>query len=67
MPDSLAIAQVTPHPVGSGTEVDRYVTRAATELAARGHRVLLVVNSQFDKQGPGQTPGPFTLSSVPLP
>jgi len=42
VPPSLAIAQVTPHPVGSGTEVDRYVTRAAKELAARGHRVLLV-------------------------
>src|SRR4051812_13871262 len=39
---SLAIAQVTPHPVGSGTEVDRYVTRVASELAERGHRVLLV-------------------------
>jgi Cu-Zn family superoxide dismutase len=33
---------------------------------ARGR--LLVVNSQFDKRGPGLTPElPFTVSSIPLP
>jgi Cu-Zn family superoxide dismutase len=37
-----------------------------TTAAIAGDR-LLVVNSQFDKRGPGLTPGPFTLSSVPLP
>jgi sugar lactone lactonase YvrE len=36
-----------------------------TTAAIAGDR-LLVVNSQFDKRGPGLTPGPFTLSSVPL-
>jgi glycosyltransferase involved in cell wall biosynthesis len=41
----LTIAQATPHPVGSGTEVDRFVRRAADELAARGHRVLVVAPS----------------------
>ena len=38
-PSSLAIAQVTPHPVGSGTEIDRYVTRTADELAKRGVKI----------------------------
>jgi Cu-Zn family superoxide dismutase len=37
-----------------------------TTAAIAGDR-LLVVNSQFDKRGPGLTPGPFTLSSIPLP
>lgn len=38
-----------------------------TTLAQAGNR-LLVVNSQFDKRGPGLTPTlPFTLSSVPIP
>jgi glycosyltransferase involved in cell wall biosynthesis len=42
---SLTIAQATPHPVGSGTEVDRFVRRVSDELAARGHRVLIVAPS----------------------
>ena len=38
-----------------------------TTIARAGDR-LLVVNSQFDKRGPGLTPTlPFTVSSVPLP
>lgn len=38
-----------------------------TTLAQAGNR-LLVVNSQFDRRGPGLTPTlPFTLSSVPIP
>ena len=37
-----------------------------TTAAVAGDR-LLVVNSQFDKRGGGQTPAPFTLSSVPIP
>jgi glycosyltransferase involved in cell wall biosynthesis len=41
----LTIAQATPHPVGSGTEVDRFVRRVSDELAARGHRVLIVAPS----------------------
>jgi Cu-Zn family superoxide dismutase len=32
------------------------------------HGSLLVVNSQFDKRGPGLTPElPFTVSRVPVP
>lgn len=35
---------------------------------ARARGRLLVVNSQFDKRGPGLTPDlPFTVSSVPIP
>ena len=42
---SLQIAHVTPHPVGSGTEVDRFARAVTEELARRGHRVLLVAPS----------------------
>ena len=38
-----------------------------TTLALTAAHRLLVVNSQFDRQGPGLTPDlPFTVSSVPL-
>jgi hypothetical protein len=41
--------------------------RFPTTIALNGGR-LLVVNSQFDKQGPGLTPElPFTVSSVVIP
>jgi outer membrane protein assembly factor BamB len=36
-----------------------------TAAIARGR--LLVVNSQFGARAPGQTPGPFTVSTIPLP
>jgi glycosyltransferase involved in cell wall biosynthesis len=39
---SLAIAQVTPYSWESGHEVNVAVRRTADELAARGHRVLVV-------------------------
>src|SRR3954447_19616093 len=42
---ALTIAHATPHPVGSGTEVDRFVERVTAALAARGHRVLTVAPS----------------------
>src|SRR3954454_2340323 len=42
---ALTIAHATPHPVGSGTEVDRFVERVTAGLAARGHRVLVVAPS----------------------
>jgi hypothetical protein len=45
VPPPLTIAQATPHPVGSGTEVDRFVRRVSDELGARGHRVLIVAPS----------------------
>src|SRR4051794_31626084 len=42
---ALTIAHATPHPVGSGTEVDRFVERVTRALAARGHRVIVVAPS----------------------
>jgi glycosyltransferase involved in cell wall biosynthesis len=41
----LRIAHVTPHPVGSGSAVDRYVRSVAGELSQRGHHVLVVAPS----------------------
>ena len=43
--DSLAIAQVSPHPWGKRHEINEFVTRTSAELAARGHRVLIVAPS----------------------
>ena len=42
---SLAIAQVSPHPWGKRQEINEFVTRTSAELAARGHRVLIVAPS----------------------
>jgi hypothetical protein len=42
----FAIAQVSPHPWEARTELGLYVERVAAELAARGHRVLIVAPSQ---------------------
>jgi glycosyltransferase involved in cell wall biosynthesis len=39
---SLTIAQVTPYAWESDHDVNRFVARTADELAARGHRVLIV-------------------------
>ncbi len=44
--DSLAIAQVSPHPWGSRHEINEFVDRTSGELAARGHRVLIVAPSE---------------------
>jgi glycosyltransferase involved in cell wall biosynthesis len=41
----LTIAQITPYAWDSGHEVNRLVARVSTELAARGHRVLIVAPS----------------------
>ncbi len=41
----LTIAQITPYAWDSGHEVNRYVKRVSGELAARGHRVLIVAPS----------------------
>ena len=43
---SLAIAQVTPFAWEVQGEVNDYVSRVSDELAARGHRVLIVAPSQ---------------------
>ncbi len=48
MPDDrLAIAHVTPYPWGTGRhEITTFVERTTAELAARGHRVLIVAPSR---------------------
>ncbi|MGH2851799.1 MAG: PHP domain-containing protein, partial [Solirubrobacteraceae bacterium] len=43
---SFAIAQVSPHPWEAGTELGRHVEQIAGELAARGHRVLIIAPSE---------------------
>jgi glycosyltransferase involved in cell wall biosynthesis len=42
----FAIAHVCPHPWEARTELGRYVELVAGELAARGHRVLIVAPSE---------------------
>ncbi|MGH2914290.1 MAG: CehA/McbA family metallohydrolase [Solirubrobacteraceae bacterium] len=42
----LAIAQVTPFAWEAPNEINEYVARVSDELAARGHRVLIVAPSQ---------------------
>jgi predicted metal-dependent phosphoesterase TrpH/glycosyltransferase involved in cell wall biosynthesis len=43
--DGLTIAQVTPHPWRSRHEVNEYVARLSSELAGRGHRVVIAAPS----------------------
>jgi glycosyltransferase involved in cell wall biosynthesis len=43
--ESLAIAQVSPHPWGKRHEINEFVARTSAELAERGHRVLIVAPS----------------------
>src|SRR3954470_10578511 len=43
--ESLAIAQVSPHPWGRRHEINEFVARTSEELAGRGHRVLIVAPS----------------------
>jgi predicted metal-dependent phosphoesterase TrpH/glycosyltransferase involved in cell wall biosynthesis len=45
-PQRLAIAQVTPFAWEAANEVNEYVARVSEELAARGHRVLIVAPSE---------------------
>ena len=44
--DSLAIAQVSPHPWGSRHEINEFIERTSEELADRGHRVLIIAPSE---------------------
>ncbi len=44
--ESLAIAQVCPHPWGSRHEINEFVGRISEELARRGHRVLIAPPSE---------------------
>jgi predicted metal-dependent phosphoesterase TrpH/glycosyltransferase involved in cell wall biosynthesis len=46
--DPLAIAQVSPYPWEDRHEVNTYVARLSEELAARGHRVVVVAPSRDD-------------------
>ncbi|MDO8187026.1 glycosyltransferase [Conexibacter sp. JD483] len=46
MSERFAIAQVTPYAWEAQHDVNRHVARVADELAARGHRVLIVAPSQ---------------------
>jgi predicted metal-dependent phosphoesterase TrpH/glycosyltransferase involved in cell wall biosynthesis len=43
--DSLAIAQVSPHPWGKRHEINEFIARTSAELAERGHRVLIIAPS----------------------
>jgi predicted metal-dependent phosphoesterase TrpH/glycosyltransferase involved in cell wall biosynthesis len=47
--DALAIAQVTPVPWEDRHEVNTYVARCSEELAARGHRVIVVAPSRDEE------------------
>ncbi len=49
MPDRLAIAQVTPHAWEAPSEVNHYIARVSSELAERGHRVLIMAPSESDE------------------
>ena len=46
MAESLAIAQVSPHPWGSRHEINEFIARTSDELADRGHRVLIIAPSE---------------------
>jgi hypothetical protein len=46
----FSIAQVSPHPWEARTELGVYVERVAEELAARGHRVLVVAPSESSRR-----------------
>ncbi|HEY4276667.1 MAG TPA: glycosyltransferase [Conexibacter sp.] len=46
MPERFAIAQVTPYAWEARHDVNRAVARVADELAARGHRVVILAPSQ---------------------
>jgi hypothetical protein len=47
--DGLVIAQVTPFAWEVANEVNQYVARVSDQLAARGHRVLIVAPSQSEE------------------
>ena len=46
MADRFAIAQVAPHPFEDANEVGTFAAEVSRELAARGHRVLLLAPSR---------------------
>ncbi len=42
---SLAIAQISPHPWGKRHEINEFVARTSADLAERGHRILIIAPS----------------------
>ncbi len=46
MAERFAIAQVAPHPLEDANEVGTFATEVSRELAARGHKVLLLAPSR---------------------
>lgn len=46
MAESFAIAQVAPHPLEDANEVGTFAAEVSKDLAARGHRVLLLAPSR---------------------
>ena len=54
-PERLTIAQVTPQPWGARHEINEFAGRVASELAERGHRVVIAAPSESRaevRQGP---------------
>src|SRR5262249_46667702 len=47
--EALSIAQVSPHPWERRHEINEFVARTSDELAARGHRVLIIAASESRK------------------
>jgi glycosyltransferase involved in cell wall biosynthesis len=47
--ESLAIAQVSPHPWEKRHEINEFIARTSDELASRGHRVLIIAPSESRK------------------
>jgi sugar lactone lactonase YvrE len=68
--DQLIVTVGLDHKLSSGRVLAQFTDPALhtpTTMALTGGARLLVVNSQFDRQGPGLTPDlPFTVSSLPL-
>ncbi|GAC1435249.1 MAG: hypothetical protein NVSMB51_04330 [Solirubrobacteraceae bacterium] len=46
MPTSFSVAHVTPHPWEAQTDLNRFVERTTSELARRGHKVLILAPSE---------------------
>ena len=48
--DRLSILQVTPQPLGSGHEIDEFVSGVSAELSRKGHRVVIAAPSESRKE-----------------
>src|SRR4051812_12185502 len=72
--ESLSIAQVSPHPWGRRHEINEFVARTSSELAGRGHRVVIVAPSDSRQairesrrliRGAADNPGAFWRAKSP--